>query len=212
MIEFKTINERAIGIITEKRSKFIATIIPISSQKEAEAELREHRKKYSDAKHNCYAYCILEDENKITKSSDDGEPSGTAGIPILKVIKENNLCNVIIIVTRYFGGILLGTGGLQRAYTDASIESIKNSNILINQIGYEIELQINYADFNYLKYYIKQTKGTITNIEYNEGIKVKIEVTQKSKEELEDVNSNIGNKIQKIYNIDKKYIAKNTSI
>lgn len=103
MIEFKTIEKQSTGIIVEKKSKFIANIIPVKSREEAEETIRDIKKQYSDARHNCYAYCVLENETKITKSSDDGEPSGTAGIPILKVITEKELCNVLVVVTRYFG-------------------------------------------------------------------------------------------------------------
>ena len=212
MIEFKTVKSTAEGTIIEKKSKFIATILPINSKKEAEAKINELKKKYDDAKHNCYAYSVLEDEMKITKSSDDGEPSGTAGIPILKVIMEENLCNVLVVVTRYFGGILLGTGGLQRAYTDATKRAIDNSNIIKQQNGYEMNIIINYNDLNYIKYYLEKNNALIQEIEYNENVNMKIDVTEKTKEEITNINSEIGNKIQKIETIYKKFIQKNADI
>lgn len=209
MLEFKAISEDATGVIVEKKSKFIATIIPVNSKKEAEDKIKEIRKQYADARHNCYAYCFLEDESKLTKSSDDGEPSGTAGIPILKVIMENDLCNVLVVVTRYFGGILLGTGGLVRAYTKATQEAIANSKIVQKESGYEIKIDVLYQDLEFVKYYLKQTNSKIIGLNYNENIQMSVEVTNIVKDEIEDKNSKIGNKIQKIYSISKKYITKN---
>ena len=208
MLEFKTIESASQGIIIEKKSKFIANIIPVCSKEEAEEKIRELKKKYQDARHNCYAYCVLNDTNKITKSSDDGEPSGTAGIPILKVITENELCNVLIVVTRYFGGILLGTGGLLRAYTDSAKEAIKNSNIINLQEGYEIKFEIGYSDLNFMKYYIEHSYGLIEEIEYLNNIILKVAVTKNVKEEIIDKNSEIGKKIQKIIETKKKFVKK----
>ena len=102
MNELKTINKNSISEIIEKKSKFIGQVYYVETKLEAEKIIKSMKKKYSDAKHNCYAYSVLENESIITKSSDDGEPSSTAGMPILNVIKENNLTNVLIIVTRYF--------------------------------------------------------------------------------------------------------------
>lgn len=212
MIEFKTINTESTGIIIEKKSKFIANIIPVSSKEEAENRIKDIKKKYADAKHNCYAYCVLQEESRITKSSDDGEPSGTAGMPILKVITEKNLCNVLVVVTRYFGGILLGTGGLTRAYTDSTLEAIKNADIVNKQMGYEIKLEILYADLNYFKYYIEQNKGKIININYLENIELIVDVKEKNKDEITNNTSEIGNKIQKIIKISKKHIDVNADI
>lgn len=207
-MEFKTIDKQSEGIIIEKKSKFIATIVPIGSKNEAEEKIKEIKKTYSDAKHNCYAYCVLENESKVTKSSDDGEPSGTAGIPILKVITENNICNVLVVVTRYFGGILLGTGGLLRAYTDATKEALNNSNIKNMQEGYEIEVETNYPDLDFVKYQIEQAGGKIISIDYMETIKLTIDLEEILMKEIKNKNGKIGNKIQKIGKINKKYIEK----
>ena len=206
---FKTINKEQTGVIIEKKSKFIATIVPISSKNDAENNIKKIKKQYLDARHNCYAYCYLKDGSKITKSSDDGEPSGTAGIPILKVLLENNLCNVLVVVTRYFGGILLGTGGLMRAYTQSTQEAIKNSKIIQKQEGYEVIIQIKYQDLEYLKYYIKQTGDKIIDIQYGENIVMAIEGSINLIDQLKDKHCKIGNKIQKINSINKKYIEKN---
>ena len=111
--------------IVEKKSRFICNVIEVKNKEEAEDNIKQFKKKYHDARHNCYAYRVLEDNGIIEKSSDDGEPSGTAGAPIITILQKNNLCNVLVVVTRYFGGILLGTGGLVRCYSDSTIKAIE---------------------------------------------------------------------------------------
>ena len=116
MKEFITIKQNVQAEIIEKKSKFIANFFYVENVEEAEKMIKETKKKYFDARHNCIAYRVVEDGQIIEKSSDDGEPSGTAGSPMLNILQKNNLANVLIVVTRYFGGILLGTGGLVRDY------------------------------------------------------------------------------------------------
>ena len=126
MDKFLTIKQEATAEISEKKSKFIANIIPVETKEEAENAIKKIKKINYDARHHCSAYRIIEGNSIVEKSSDDGEPSGTAGAPMLNILQKNELCNVVIIVTRYFGGILLGTGGLLRAYSEATIKSIRN--------------------------------------------------------------------------------------
>ena len=183
MEKFKTIEKNATAEIEEKRSKFIASIFYVQTIEEAENILKQTKKKYYDARHNCYAY-IVRDNGIIKKSSDDGEPSGTAGSPILNVLEKNSLCNVLVIVTRYFGGILLGTGGLVRAYTEATTKVIELSKIIEQEEGVEIEIIIPYQDFQKLKHYCDKNKIKITNVVYNENISCNIELTNKEKEML----------------------------
>lgn len=116
--KYRTVSQEAIGEHTEKRSRFIATVKPVSSEDEALAFIEELKKKYWDARHNVYAY--ITEENGIQRYSDDGEPAGTAGLPVLDCIKKEGLSNIAVVVTRYFGGILLGTGGLVHAYSKAA--------------------------------------------------------------------------------------------
>ena len=129
MEKYRTLIENTVytGEITEKKSRFIAYLSQVSSPEEAVSFLTSIKKKHYDAKHNCSAYIIAGEEGApdILHSSDDGEPSGTAGKPIMSVLSGAGLKNVILVVTRYFGGTLLGTGGLVRAYTDASKEALK---------------------------------------------------------------------------------------
>src|SRR5699024_999826 len=169
MEKFKTIEGKVTAEVEEKKSRFIANLFYVESVEEAENCLKQIKKKYYNARHNCYAY-VVKEENIIKKSSDDGEPSGTAGSPILNVIEKNNLCNVLIIVTRYFGGILLGAGGLVRAYTEAATKSVEKAEIVEQELGYEIEITIEYSELEKLKYYCNKNNIKITNIEYKENI------------------------------------------
>ena len=209
MDELKTIENKVTAEVEEKRSRFIANIFYIESAIEAENIIKQTKKKYYDARHNCYAY-IVKEEQMIKKSSDDGEPSGTAGSPILNVIEKNGLCNVLVIVTRYFGGILLGTGGLVRAYTEATIKAIEKANIVLQEEGYEIEITTTYSDIEKIKYYCNKNQIKISNIEYEENVKCTIEISEKEKNKLlnnYEYNEKIGN-ILKYSIIKKKYIRK----
>ena len=129
MEQYKTVLEGGTGEIVEKKSRFIATVRPVKNEEEALAFLEEMRKKYWDARHNCYAYSIGKNR-EFTRCSDDGEPSGTAGRPMLDVILGEDIYNVAVVVTRYFGGVLLGTGGLVRAYSQAVQERLAGNLVI----------------------------------------------------------------------------------
>ena len=186
MSTFKTIKEDASGIFIEKKSKFIANIMLVESKQEAEQRIKEIKKQYSDARHNCYAYCVLEEGGKLTKSSDDGEPSGTAGGPMLNILQKNNLGNVLVVVTRYFGGILLGTGGLVRVYSDATLDAIEISEKVEKCIGIEGEVELDYNNLESFKYYCKKNNIYIKDYDYSEKIICKIQLEEGSKGRLED--------------------------
>ena len=142
----KTIKENTSAEIIEKKSKFIANLYYIQSEEEAEEIIKQIRKQYHDAKHHCYAYSIMTKNGIKNKMSDDGEPSGTAGMPMLNILIKRELVNVLVIVTRYFGGILLGTGGLLRAYSEATLQAIEKTEMVIEEIGYEVEIIIQYQE------------------------------------------------------------------
>ena len=178
-IEFKTIEKENSAEIVEKKSRFIANIYNVESKEEAEEKIKQIKKKYYDAKHHCFAFSIIEENGITQKSSDDGEPSGTAGEPILNIIKSNNLQNVVIIVTRYFGGILLGTGGLTRAYSEAAGKVVEQSELIQKEPGMEVELEIDYNDNEKFKYYCQKNNVNIIKIEYTENILYKIELNEK---------------------------------
>ena len=142
----KVIVEPTTAEIVEKKSRFIANIFYVESVNNAEEKLAEIKKKYYDAKHNCFAYVIGENGDQV-KSSDDGEPQGTAGHPMLDILKGNEITNCIAIVTRYFGGTLLGTGGLVRAYSDSLKAAIANAKLAEIKNAYEVIFDVSYDDY-----------------------------------------------------------------
>ena len=187
-IDFKTIEKENSAEIVEKKSRFIANIYNVESKEEAEEKIKQIKRKYYDAKHHCFAFSIIEENGITQKSSDDGEPSGTAGAPILNIIKSNNLQNVVIIVTRYFGGILLGTGGLTRAYSEAAGKVVEQSELIQKEPGMEVELEIAYNDNEKFKYYCQKNNINIIKIEYTENILYKIELNEKEYKKIEEIN------------------------
>ena len=208
MEEFVTILNSQTAEITEKKSKFIANIFYIENEKDAEEKIKLNKKKYYDAKHNCIAYRVIEDGKIVERSSDDGEPSGTAGAPILNLLQKNNLCNVLVIVTRYFGGILLGTGGLVRAYSDVTQSVIERTTKIFKVCGVEFNVKIDYANLDIFKYYCKNNEINIIKIDYGEDINLKIEMEKNRKDiflkDIETKTLNIKEKEQ----LEEKYINK----
>lgn len=205
----KTIKENVEAEIVEKKSKFIANVIYVQTQEEAEEYLKGIRKKHYSAKHHCYAYSIMTEDGIINRSSDDGEPSGTAGAPILNIINKNELINVLIVVTRYFGGILLGTGGLVKAYSDSTLKAISSANFVIEERGYEVRLEINYNDFEKFGYYCKKNNINIINSEYGEKVACNIELNNEEKDKLLNNLNELSFKIENYEVIKEKNIRKN---
>ena len=142
----KVIVEPTTAEIVEKKSRFIANVFYVESLNDAEEKLAEIKKEYYDAKHNCFAYVIGVNGEQV-KSSDDGEPQGTAGHPMLDILKGNEITNCIAIVTRYFGGTLLGTGGLVRAYSDSLKAAIANAKLAEIKNAYEVTFDVSYDDY-----------------------------------------------------------------
>lgn len=209
MEKFKIIIEKSVSAeIVEKKSKFIANLFFVDSAEEAENKIKELKKKFYDARHNCFAYLINNNNEIIKKSSDDGEPSGTAGAPMLEILEKNNLANVLVVVTRYFGGILLGTGGLVRAYSDALKSAIEKATWAIQEHGFEMQIELGYSDFENFKYYCGKHNIKIISIEYLDSICCKIELNDIEKITLENDYENQNNlKIKRIDNIRQKNVA-----
>lgn len=208
MKEFYTIEKNIETEIVVKKSKFIANIFYISESKEAEEKIKEIRKKYFDARHNCFAYRVVEKDNTIEKSSDDGEPSGTAGGPMLNILQKNNLANILIVVTRYFGGILLGTGGLVRAYSDALLEALEKTQKVKMVLGSEIEVTLSYNNFENFKYYCKNHEINIISTEYKENIVCKIDMELGKKVEFDKDYENKRLNLIEYKELNIKYIKK----
>lgn len=205
---FKTISNDSEAEIIEKKSKFIANIFYVETREEAEEKIKEIKKKYFDARHNCFAYSIFTKDRIIERFSDDGEPSGTAGAPMLNILSSQNLRNVVVIVTRYFGGILLGTGGLVRAYTGAVQEALKNVEIIEKYLGLEVKLEVNYPNLEKLKYYLKQNEIKILSSEYLENIKVLVEISEEKLENLLESKNELNFNLINIEKVKEKYIEK----
>lgn len=211
--EFKTIKEKTTGQIVEKKSKFIANVFYIETEEEAEDIIKQMKKKYYDARHNCYAYIVFDEEQRlIEKCSDDGEPSGTAGFPMLAILKGNNLCNVLVIVKRYFGGILLGTGGLVRAYTRATESALEEANFLTMKIGVEAKVILSYDSVENFRYYARKNNINIIKEEYSDNVEFLIEISKEIVERiLKDIDSS-SIKLTKIDILRGKTIKTNTTV
>ena len=183
---FKTVESNEEADITEKKSKFIANIFYITSEEEAEEKIRQIKRKHNTARHHCYAYRIIRKNEIINKSSDDGEPGGTAGLPMLNVLLKNDLINVLAITIRYFGGIKLGAGGLVRAYTKSLTEALKKCQIVTIEKGLEIVLSINYDMQKSLEYLLKDCE--IVEKNYQEQITYRINIKKSYLEKLKQYN------------------------
>lgn len=177
---YKIVYEGGEGEIVEKKSRFIARVKKTETVEEAEAFINECKKKYWDAKHNCSAF-VIGYTNQNLRSNDDGEPSGTAGKPILEVLLSEALCNVTVVVTRYFGGTLLGTGGLVRAYQKATKEALANSVVMTKEEGQSISLVTDYNDVGKLQYLFGQKGITILDSRYTENVALSILVPLQQK-------------------------------
>lgn len=209
----KTIKEDNVkDEIVEKKSKFIANIFHVDSSKMAEEIIKKINKEYYDARHNCFAYIIHTNHEETKRFSDDGEPSGTAGAPMLNIIEKNNLSNILVIVTRYFGGILLGTGGLVRAYSDATIKALEKATYVYEECGLEIGVTISYSDLESLKYFCRKNNINIIEIKYNNDVECIIEVNQDEKEKLISNNEKNNFKIISYKILKEKNIKKNIEI
>ncbi len=169
MIKHKAVSEGGSGEITMKKSRFIAHVMPVETPEEAQQYIEAIRKKYWDARHNCFAFSVGI-ERPVDRFSDDGEPGGTAGKPILEVIHGSGIHNVVIVVTRYFGGTLLGTGGLVRAYTEASREGLDHAVIVEKLPGREMLIEMDYTDLGKVQYILAQEGILTENVEYTDKV------------------------------------------
>ena len=165
----KILYESGVGELEEKKSRFIANTLPLSTQEEAIEFIEKIKKQYWDARHNCYAY-VLGDRHEIQRFSDDGEPGGTAGKPMLDVLLGEDIHNIVVVVTRYFGGTLLGTGGLVRAYSGATKEGLAGSVILEKQQGRQLLLQTNYSDLGKVQYLLMNNNIPILSEDYGADV------------------------------------------
>ena len=181
--QYKTVYEGGTGEIVEKKSRFIATVRPVQTEEAALAFIEEMRKKYWDARHNCSAY-ILGERQEVMRCSDDGEPSQTAGKPILDVLAGAGLTDTAVVVTRYFGGTLLGTGGLVRAYSEAVQEGLKNSRVITKCWGTMLEIGTDYNGIGKLQYLFGQRQIPLMDSEYTDKVRFTVLVPASKVQEI----------------------------
>jgi uncharacterized YigZ family protein len=203
MSEYIVVKEGAEGLYEEKKSRFIGMTFKVDNEEQVAAILEAVRKKYWDARHNCHAFVIGEN-NEITRCSDDGEPSGTAGKPILEVITGAGVHNCLVVVTRYFGGTLLGTGGLVRAYTKAAKDSLSNSRLARLVQGEEYSIVTDYNSIGKIQYIVPQFNAKITDSVYTDKVEVFVEVVKEdSKALLNQITEGTGGRALITKNSDK---------
>lgn len=185
MIEdtYKTISSISEGIYTEKRSKFIAIALPVRTHEQIKAYLEQYQKEYYDARHVCYAY-MLGHERKDFRANDNGEPSGTAGKPILGQINSNELTDILIIVVRYFGGIKLGTSGLIVAYKAAAVEAIANAEIIEKTVDEDITVVFEYPFMNDVMRIVKEEGPEIIEQSYDMDCLITLRIRKSMMEKL----------------------------
>ena len=168
---YKMLWQGGMGELTEKKSRFIAQTCPVKTEEEAVSFVESVRKQYWDARHHCFAY-VCGDKNQIQRCSDDGEPSQTAGKRILDVILGSRVHNLCLVVTRYFGGTLLGTGGLVRAYSGAAKEGLYNSRILELNPGRLMDVETDYTGIGKIQYILGQNQITLLDSRYTEKVEI----------------------------------------
>ena len=161
------------GEITEKRSRFIATLSPVTSEEEALLFIEQTKKRYWDARHNCYAY-VIGDRAGLCRCSDDGEPPHTAGRPMLDALLASGIRNAVVVVTRYFGGILLGTGGLTRAYRDAVTEGIRHCRTMEKLTGIPVDVVTDYNGIGKLLFLAGNGSYPVLSSDYGEKVSVSL--------------------------------------
>ncbi|RNC64366.1 YigZ family protein [Proteiniphilum sp. X52] len=187
---YKTVTRPAEGYVTEKKSKFISHIFPVKSADEVKAILEEQRKKYYDARHVCWAYMLGWERNDF-RSNDDGEPSGTAGRPILGQILSAGLTDVLIIVVRYFGGTLLGTGGLIKAYKEAAADAVANAEIVERTVDDTIDIAFDYILLNEVMRVLKQFDAVRWTQDFTDICRMRLEIRRSLSLQLSQILTSI---------------------
>ena len=174
--DYKTVSQQSQDEFTEKRSRFIGYVKPVKTEEEATAFISEIRSRHWDARHNVYAYSLR--EGNIKRYSDDGEPSGTAGMPVLDVIVKNELCDVCVVVTRYFGGVLLGTGGLVRAYSQGCRIALEAGCPVLMQSCLLCEARCTYNQYGKVSSLLLENGGTVDDTVYESDVTLRFHIPE----------------------------------
>lgn len=180
---YRVVLAGGVGELVEKKSRFIANVRPVESEEEAIAFIEEMKKKYWDARHNCSAF-VIGKRAELTRCSDDGEPSGTAGRPMLEVLLGEGVRNVAVVVTRYFGGTLLGTGGLVRAYSGAVKEGLSACSIGTMRFGTRLLIDTDYNGIGKIQYILGQKGISPEDISYTDRVQIRVLLAQEKVEAL----------------------------
>ena len=205
MKKFITIKENSYDEFVEKKSTFITHLVRITSEEEAREFIQKMKKKHYDATHVCSCY-VVGDNNEITRANDDGEPSGTAGAPMLDVLVKNEIKNVCATVIRYFGGTKLGTGGLVRAYGGGVINALKNATLVERKDALEIRLELDYNLNGKIEYEIEKTNFIVNNLEYTDKIIYTIYVMEEDYDSFQSWIANLTNGQFKILSTHEKQL------
>ena len=174
---YKTINDTITAEIIIKKSRFICILMPVNQMQDIDTVRDEVRQKYPGANHYCFAYRLRQDGSILERCSDDGEPGGTAGWPMLNVLAQNDLENIIAIVIRYFGGTLLGTGGLVKAYTQSLQTALDKARIICMEYSQKIMLTLDYSYYGILANYLRNIINEVADIQYAEQVRLEVWVT-----------------------------------
>ena len=205
MKKFITIKENSYDEFVEKKSTFITHLVRVTSEEEAREFIQKMKKKHYDASHVCSCY-VVGDNNEITRANDDGEPSGTAGAPMLDVLVKNEIKNVCATVIRYFGGTKLGTGGLVRAYGGGVINALKNATLVERKDALEIRLELDYSLNGKIEYEIEKTNFIVNNLEYTDKIIYTIYVMEEDYDSFQSWIANLTNGQFKILSTHEKQL------
>lgn len=187
-MEYKTIAERCEARFIEKKSEFIGYLAPVETEGQAVEFINEIRSMHRKATHNCYAYILR--ENSAARHSDDGEPSGTAGVPIYEVLRKEGLTDVACVVTRYFGGVLLGAGGLVRAYTRGAKDAVDTAKLKVMALAEQLEISVDYSLYGKLPQIFAEFDVRVSSEDFADNVRITLcvreELSEKLKEKLTD--------------------------
>ena len=180
---YLTVAKAAVDEFTEKRPRFIGAIQPVTTEEEAQAFIKAKQKEFWDAKHNVYAYVL--DGGNLCRFSDDGEPQGTAGIPVLDVLRKEGLTDCVVVVTRYFGGILLGGGGLVRAYSHGAKIAVDAAGVVEMRLCLQGEITCDYGQYGWIPALLAEEGATVTGTDFGEAVTVSFSIPQEGRGHLE---------------------------
>lgn len=183
--DFKILYKGGQGEIEEKKSRFIAHIAPVTTEAEATEFIAAQKKQYWDARHNCSAF-VIGDNNEISRCNDDGEPAQTAGRPMLDILLRENIHNCVVVVTRYFGGVLLGTGGLVRAYQGAVLEGLNHCQILTPKTGHPVIIHTDYNGYGKIEYVLRENDIQIISTDFGADVSIETVIPVELKSQIEN--------------------------